>query len=246
MDVFDFGPQTFGQLNAADYDLHHDPGNTEAAVERIAALAAGGRVLEFAIGTGRIALPLAARGIPVTGLEASPEMVEKLREKPGGEAIEVVMGDMAAVTVPGPFDVAILVFNTLFNVLTQDGQVRCFENAAASLAPGGLFVIEAFVPEITRFHDGQCVRVNRIGADTAWLEAITHDPVAQRLDMQRMRITAEGTRLVPLALRYAWPAEIDLMARVAGMRLAHRWADWQMAPFTPTSRSHVSVYEKPA
>lgn len=240
----DFSPETFGLLNAEDYDTHHDPGTTEAAVALISDLAGQGRILELAIGTGRIALPLAAAGHDVSGIEASPEMVGRLREKPGGDAIPVTIGDMADVAVKGPFDHVFLVYNTLFNLTSQDAQVRCFRNVAKVLSPGGTFLIEAFVPDFSRFRDNQSVGINRIGMDHVWLDAIQHDPVAQQLAFQRVRITADGTQLVPLQLRYAYPAELDLMARLAGLVLDARWGGYDRQPFAAHSTMHVSLYRK--
>lgn len=240
-----FGPETFGELNAEDYDALHDPGTTSESVALIGELAAGGRVLELAIGTGRMALPLAATGLEVCGIEGSPDMVARLREKPGGKDIPVVTGDFADVAIDGPFDHVFLVFNTLFNLTSQDAQVRCFANVARCLAPGGTFLVETFVPDAEPARSSQNVRTMNVGFNSVWIEAALHDRVEQRIDFQRMRITQEGIRLVPLVMRYAWPAEIDLMARLAGLSLKHRWGGWNREPFTAESRMHVSVYEKP-
>ena len=241
-----FGPATFGALNAEDYDDLHDPGTTEAAVDLIARVAGKGRILELAIGTGRIALPLVARGHDLSGIEGSPEMVAKLREKPGGETIPVVIGDMADVAIDGPFDHVFLVFNTLFNLTCQEAQVRCFQNVADRLAPGGSFLVETFVPDLSGIKDGQRTRTKRLTMNEVWLEAATHDPVQQVIEFQRIRISEAGVRLVPLPMRYAYPPEMDLMARLAGLELEDRWGGWQGEPFTDTSKMHVSVYRKPA
>lgn len=241
-----FGPATFGTLNADDYDAVHDPGTTDASVALIAGIAPGKRLLELAIGTGRIALPLSERGFDVTGIEASPDMVAKLRAKPGGEAISVTIGDMADVDIDGAFDHAFLVFNTLFNLPSQETQIRCFANTAKRLAPGGTFLIETFVPDLSGFVDHQRVSTKRLDMSSVWLEAATHDPLTQRFEFQRIRITEGGVKLVPLPLRYAYPPEIDLMARLAGLRLKHRWGGWDKSAFTANSTSHISVYEKPA
>jgi SAM-dependent methyltransferase len=208
-------------------------------------LAAGGSILELAIGTGRIALPLARKGLNVTGIEASEKMVAKLREKPGGHAIPVAVGNMADVEVDGTFDHVFLVFNTLFNLPSQDDQVRRFGNVAQRLNPGGTFLIEAFVPDFTGFQGNQRVQTKRLDMSSVWLEATVHDPVRQRLEFQRIRVTEEGNRMVPLPMRYAWPAEMDLMAQLAGLRLRHRWGGWDKSAFTANSGYHVSVYEKP-
>jgi SAM-dependent methyltransferase len=240
-----FGPATFGTLNADDYDALHDPGTTDEAVALIAALAGAGRTLELAIGTGRIALPLSARGISVTGIEGSPEMIAKLRDKPGGDAIPVTMGDFADVAAEGLFDHIFLVFNTLFSLQSQEDQVRCFANVADHLAPGGTFLVETFVPDLSDFSNGQRVQTKHLDMHSVWLEAATHDPLRQLLEFQRIRITPEGMKLAPLPMRYAWPAEIDLMARLAGLELKHRWGDWTKGRFDAQSKMHISVYEKP-
>lgn len=242
----DFRPETFGDLNADDYDQHHDPGTTDAAVDLISRIAGSGRILELAVGTGRVALPLAAKGHDVSGIEGSPKMVEHLRQKPGGADLTVVIGDMADVDIEGPFDHVFLIYNTLFNLTSQDAQKRCFKNVARALNPGGSFLIEAFVPEHSQFQNNARVGINRMGMDHVWLDAIQHDPVSQQLNFQRVRITGEGTRLVPLQLRYAYPSELDLMAELAGLTLENRWGGYAEEPFTADSKMHVSVYRKPA
>ena len=239
-----FDAWSFGALNAADYDATQTPDSTEASVDRLAQLAGTGRVLELATGTGRIALPLAARGIDITGLEISPQMIAQLRAKPGGQALPVVEGDMADIPLEGPFDLVILVFNTLFNLQSQEAQVRCFRNVSRVLRPGGQFLVEAFVPEVTRFDDGQNLRVKHLDAERLVLDAILHDPVAQTLSMQRLHTDGAGSRLVPLFMRYAYPAELDLMAQMNGMTRSARWADWAMSPFTRHSRGHITLFRK--
>jgi SAM-dependent methyltransferase len=239
-----FTASTFGELNAADYDQLHDPGTTAETVALISELAGEGAILELAIGTGRIALPLAAKGHKVSGIEGSPEMVESMRRKPGGDAIDVAIGDIADVDIDGPFDHAFLVFNTLFNLQTQEDQIRCFHNTAKCLVPGGTFLVETFVPDLSGFRDGQRTTTKRLDMSSVWIEAALHDPVRQLLEMQRIRITEDGMQLVPLPMRYAWPSEIDLMARLAGMTLVHRWGGWDRRPFDASSTMHVSVYRK--
>ena len=238
-----YGPETFGKLNAEHYDVFH-PADADAlaAVDVLADLAAGGAVLELAIGTGRIALPLAERGLVVCGIEASQEMIAKLRAKPGGEAIAVTCGDMADVDVPGEFDLVFLVFNTLFNLTTQEGQVRCFANVARRLTARGVFVIEAFVPDVAHFVDRERVRTVAVTFDSAFLEASVHDPVSQTINYQYITLGEAGARLTPLPMRYAWPSEIDLMARLAGLQLRERWGGWDRSAFTAASSKHVSVY----
>ncbi len=239
-----FGSATFGEIYAEDYDVEHDPGTTAEAVQRLAEIAGTGKILELAIGTGRVALPLARRGLTVHGIDGSPAMVAKLREKPGGEAIPVSIGDFADVDIEGSFDLVFLIFNTLFNLTSQDAQVRCFENVAKRLNSDGQFLVETLVPDVTRFDDGQSVRTLHVDMESAVLEAAVHDPVQQVVEYQRVRMTNEGVNLSPLPIRYAWPGEIDLMARVAGMKLQHRWGGWDRSPFTATSKMHVSVYRK--
>ncbi len=240
-----YGPATFGALNAEDYDELHDPGTTDEAVALLADLADGGTVLELAIGTGRVALPLAARGLSVQGIDASPDMVAKLREKSGGDKIPVAIGDMADVAVDGEFDLIFLIFNTLFNLTSQEAQVRCVKNAAAHLTDNGLLVLEMFVPDIAQFHNHQNVRTARMSEKGVTLEAAQHDPVAQRVDYQYLRFTDAGLKRVPLPMRYAWPQELDLMAQLAGLERKHRWGGWHREPFTADSKMHVSVYGWP-
>jgi SAM-dependent methyltransferase len=215
-----------------------DPG-----VAFLASRAGAGRVLELGIGTGRYAIPLAARGVRIEGVDASPEMVARLRAKPGGEGIPVAMGDFARPPVDGPFSLAFVVFNTFFGLLTQEDQCRCFEAVATRLAPGGAFVLEAFVPDLGRFDRGQRLRVVRLGPDRLDLDAAQHDLATQRIDTHHVRLTPDGTRFVPISIRYAWPSELDLMARLAGLRLRERWGSFARAPFTSASGLHVSVYE---
>jgi SAM-dependent methyltransferase len=243
-----YGPETFGERFADVYDAwtrsRLPDGKTLESVDVLADLAAGGTVLELAIGTGRVALPLAARGLSVHGIDASEAMVAKLREKPGGDAIPVTIGDFADVGVDGSFDLVFLVFNTLFNLTSQDDQVRCFRKVARHLTASGVFVVETFVPDIAGFVDGQAVRVDQVASDSVVLEASVHDPVAQTVDYQYIVITQDGTRLYPVRMRYAWPSELDLMARLAGLELRERWGGWDRAPFTASSSGHVSVYSQ--
>lgn len=238
-----FDPETFGELNAHDYDLRNDPGTTAEAIALIREIAGTGRVLELAIGTGRIAVPLARAGVDISGVEGSPLMVERLREKPGAEHIPVVIGDIADVAIEGSFDHVFLVYNTLFNLQTQDAQLRCFANVAKRLNRGGTFLVEAFVPDFSSFQNRQRVGIRQMDRDMIWLDAVQHDPVGQLLEFQRVRLSEEGMRLVPLRLRYIWPAEMDLMAKLAGLRLADRWGGWNRETFGADSKMHVSLYE---
>jgi SAM-dependent methyltransferase len=236
----------FGERVAATYDEHSesmfDPAVVGPAVDTLAELAGDGGALEFAIGTGRIALPLAERGVRVAGIDNSEAMLARLREKPGAERIEAMVGDMAATRVDGEFSLVYLVFNTIFNLTTQDGQVACFENAAAHLRSGGRFVIEARVPELQRLPLGQTVLPWR--ADPGGMSFYVYDVVTQRLSGRHYYLEDGRIQPSPIEMRYVWPAELDLMARLAGMRLEHRWAGWGREPFTGLSPSHVSVYER--
>jgi SAM-dependent methyltransferase len=237
----------FGERVAAVYDEHSgdmfDRAVVDPAVGTLAELAGDGGALEFAIGTGRIALPLAERGVRVAGIDNSDAMLARLREKPGAERIDAVAGDMAATRVDGEFALVYLVFNTIFNLTTQDGQVACFQNAAAHLRSGGRFVIEARVPELQRLPLGQTVLPWR--ADPGGTSYYVYDVVTQRLSGQHFYLQDHRIQASPTEMRYAWPAELDLMARLAGMRLEHRWAGWRREPFTGLSPAHVSVYAKP-
>ena len=241
----EYGTKTFGELNAERYDAMYEElmaAETRDSVETLAELARGGKVLELAIGTGRVALPLAARGLEVHGIEASEEMVAKLREKPGGSAIPVEIGDMADVRVNETFDLIYLVFNTIFNLTTQEAQVRCFHNAARHLKAGGVFVVETVVPDLSGFVDGQRMKGSWVKMDSARFEIAIHDPVAQTVEFQRIVIGEEGMRMTPHFMRYAWPSELDLMAQLAGLERRERWAWWDRSPFTAGSISHVTVY----
>jgi SAM-dependent methyltransferase len=209
-------------------------------VDLLAELAGSGRALELGIGTGRIALPLAARGVSVSGIDASVKMVEKLREKPGGAAIPVVIGDFATASVEGEFSLAFAVFNAIWNLRTQDKQVACFENVARHLQPGGHFVIELFVPDLLNISPGHNIRPIR--ADTNGMSFDVYDVIEQRLTSHHYWIGRQGMRSFASEGRYVWPAELDLMAQIAGMKLSDRWGGWMREPFTESSRSHVSVY----
>ena len=232
---------SFGRETADIYD-DAPRGDEDEAVAFLAELAGDGPALELAIGTGRIALPLAARGIRVDGIDLSPEMVAKLREKPGGDALSVTMGDFAAVPVEGSYPLIYLVYNTFHNLLTQDDQVRCFENVAAHLTDRGVFVVEAGVPnDLHRLSGDQYVHAEELGLDEVWLDIGRHDPVGQRHEETHVRLRAEGVQLFPIVQRYTWPSELDLMARIAGLRLRERWDGWNHEPFTSTGNV-VSVY----
>lgn len=237
-------PDTYGERWADVYDeVHSFLVPSEDQLGLLAELAGGGRALELGIGTGRVALPLAASGVRVSGVDASPSMVERLRSKPGGGELEVSLGDMAKLSVTGEFNLVYVVFNTLFGLVTQAEQVACFRGVAGILSPAGTFCIECFVPNLTRFSGGQSLRVVRVGPDEVQVNASQHDPVSQRVAANMVRLDSSGVSVRPVRLRYAWPAELDLMAQLAGLRLRTRWQDWAQTPFTATSKEHVSVYE---
>jgi trans-aconitate methyltransferase len=237
-----YGPETYGDRIADVYDGLYENLDTEGAVETLASLAGDGPVLELAIGTGRLALPLVERGLEVHGIDASEAMVAKLRDKSGGDRVRVTMGDFADVAVDGRYALIFVAFNTLFGLPTQDDQLRCFANVAARLADGGVFVVEAFFPDLARFDRGQRPHVSIVEAGRVMIDAARHDPVEQRIDSQHVIITQEGTKLYPVSIRYAFPPELDLMARLAGLELQNRWGGWHREPFTADSPRHVSVY----
>ena len=241
-----FGGGFFDERVSSVYDERvagmFDPAVVRPVVRKLVALAGKGRALEFGIGTGRIALPLTERGVAVAGIDLSEAMVARLRAKPGGEDIEVVVGDFARARVDGEFSLVYLVFNTIFNLVTQDDQVACFENAAAHLRPGGRFVIETAVPDLQRLPPGQTVIPFR--ADPEGMSFDVYDVVTQRFSSQHFVLVEGKVEAYPVELRYAWPSELDLMARLAGLRLQSRSGGWQQEPFTSLSRTHVSVYEK--
>ena len=234
-------PSFYGDRWAAVYDDHHRHAGPGARGGVPGRPGGDGRVLELAIGTGRVALPLAARGITVEGVDASAAMVERLRAKPGGESVPVTVGDMARAPVSGRFRLVYLVFNTLFGLLSQARQAQCFANVARVLEPGGMFVIECFVPDLARFDHDQRVQARSVTEDAAIIEVSRHDKVQQRVTTQMITLDGQGVHLRPVAIRYSWPAELDLMADRAGLRLAERHAGWHRRPFTSASDSHVSV-----
>ncbi len=240
----DYDASTYGERIAEIYDEWYPSLDAEAAVEFLAALAGTGPVLELGIGTGRIALPLVRRGIPVRGIDASHAMVEKLRAKPDGDGLPVTIGDLADVDVEEHYPLVFVAFNTLFCLPTQEDQLRCFENVAARLSEGGAFVVEAFVPDLTRFERNQRVGVEDIEPDRVRLEFSKHNPLTQQVESRHVVVTEQGIKFYPLKVRYAYPSELDLMARIAGLRLRERWGGWRRDRLTPASVTHVSVYER--
>ena len=233
----------FDEAVAAVYDDDPaivDPAAVVPVVDLIAELAGSGRALELGIGTGRIALPLAGRGVPVHGIELSRAMVARLRAKPGSDAIDVTIGDFATVRVDGTFAVAYLVFNTIMNLTTQAAQVACFRTVAAQLEPAGCFVVEVLVPDLRRLPPGDRERVFA-WSDTHW-GVDEYDVATQAVTSHHFSVTDGTIERSSTPFRYVWPAELDLMAELAGMRLRDRWGGWQREPFTNESRTHVSVW----
>ncbi|MER5770652.1 class I SAM-dependent methyltransferase [Streptomyces sp. NPDC001985] len=237
----------FGERVAAVYDQREGemfaPGVVDPTVDFLAGLAGGGRALELAIGTGRIALPLARRGVEVHGIDVSRAMVGRLRAKPGGEAIGVTIGDVATARVDGTFSLAYLLFNTIMNLTTQAEQVACFRNAAAHLEPGGRFVIEVMVPDLRRLPAGQNAVPHHVGPDR-WAVDI-YDVATQATSSNYIAFADGRGELFSIPFRYVWPSELDLMAQLAGLTPRERWDGWTREPFTSESRRHVSVWEKP-
>jgi SAM-dependent methyltransferase len=238
----------FGERVAAGYDESaaemFEPAVVGPVVEFLAGLAGQGAALELGIGTGRIALPLAQRGIRVHGIDLSEAMVARLRAKPGAEQIGVTIGDFATTTVEGRFSVAYLVFNTIMNLTTQDEQVACFQNVAAHLQPGGCLVIEVGVPDLRRLPPGETVRAFKVSATRLGFDE--YDVVSQGLISHHYSVVDGKLEVFSPPFRYVWPSELDLMARLAGMSLRERWSGWKREPFTSDSTNHVSVWEKGA
>lgn len=238
----------FGERLAERYDESSpemfDAAVVDPAVDFLADLAGEGAALELGIGTGRIALPLSQRGIPVHGIDLSEAMVARLRAKPGGDAIPVAIGDFATTTVERTFTVAYLVFNTINNLTTQEEQVACFQNVAAHLEPGGCFVIEVGIPQLQRLPAGETVRPFDVSPHHLGFDE--YDTASQGLISHHYSLVDGVWEAASTPFRYVWPAELDLMARLACMRLCERWSGWKREPFTSESRKHVSVWERSA
>jgi SAM-dependent methyltransferase len=243
-----YGPATYGDRIAGIYDdLYAEvpyAGEVATTVAFLSSLAGAGPALEMGIGTGRVALPLAAAGVEVHGIDASVAMVERLHAKTGGDVIPVTIGDFADFSLDTRFTLIYVPFNTFFALLTQDDQVNCFRAAARHLMPDGVFVVEAFVPDIARFDRGQRVSAIQIEPDLVSLEVTKHDQIAQSSDSQHVILREDGIRFYPVKIRYAYISELDLMARLAGLRLRERWADWDRSPLTTGSQKHISVWER--
>jgi SAM-dependent methyltransferase len=244
-----FDPGEYGRHIGALYDSLVDaafPTDTDATVALLAELADGGPVLEFGVGTGRLALPLARLGLAVSGIDGSAEMLDQLRKKPGGAAMPLRVGNFADTRLDGDFALVVLAANTIFALPSQDAQVQAFRNAAAHLRPGGHFVLEAWVPDLGDFRAGRALRIVSVQDRRVVLEAAELDPVEQHMRTTKLFCGPDGLQAFPANHRYAWPAELDLMAWLAELNRVHRWASWRRDPYTATSRQHVSVYRKDA
>lgn len=237
-----FGPDVAERFDER-YAHQADPAVVDPAVDFLAALAGNGAALELGIGTGRIALPLVRRGVPVHGIDLSEAMVEKLRAKPGGDRIAVTIGDFATARVDETFSVAYLVVNTIMNLTTQEEQVACFRNVADHLEPGGCFVVEVLVPKLQRLPPGERFQPFDVSPTHLGFDEI--DVATQRLVSHHYWIEDDKVEVLSPPFRYVWPAELDLMAQLAGMSPRERWEDWERSPFTNDSKKHVSVWEKP-
>jgi SAM-dependent methyltransferase len=248
MTMPDYDPTAYGAAVADVYDELYgdDVFDTEGAIHLLRQLAGDGPVLELGVGTGRLALPLVAGGLRVHGVDASADMLDRLRAKPGGAEVVVTQADFSAFELSERFSLAVLAVNTIFALPSQDAQVRCFERVAAHLQAGGCFVVEAFVPNPARFAEGQSVRLRAMTDGRVALDIARIDPTTQFMYTTQVHLRNGGLRLHPANHRYAWPAELDLMARLAGLELEDRWEDWQRTPFSGTSQFHVSVYRQPS
>ena len=248
MPMSDYDERSFGEHWAPFYDAIYSEVE-DSTIDLLEGYAGSPpRALELAIGTGRVALPLVDRGVEMTGIDISEEMISKLREKPGGEAVKIAVGDFADVTVEGRFPLVFLGFNTLFALLTQERQITCFQNVAAHLESGGRFVLDCFVPDMKRWDDHNTrMGVSSISsAEEHAYEMSIHHPLEQKTTSHVVRRLADGeTVVLPVNIRYAWPSEMDLMARLAGLELENRWGWYDRRPFTEASGQHVSVYRKP-
>ncbi len=239
--MMQYDESTYGDRIANTYDKfysEYDP----ALIELLFELAGNGPVLELGIGTGRIALPLQKKGVIVQGIDASPAMIQKLRSKPQGDKIEVLTGSFAQFSLDERFQLVYVVFNTFFGLLTQTDQVQCFRSVSDHLLPDGLFLIEAFVPDLSRFIDHQTVRAVNQSEDVVQFDVSQVDPVSQQVTSQHISLSNAGNEMYPVKLRYAWPSELDLMAQLAGLSLNHRWGSWYKEEFTKHSTKHISVY----
>jgi len=240
----EYSESTYGERIAEIYDQWYSDFD-QSIIPTLVELSQGGRALELGIGTGRIALPLRDAGIEVHGIDASQAMLDKLKAKPGGESIQITLGNFVEVDVEGHYDLIFVVFNTFFALFTQDEQIRCFKNVVNRLTPNGVFVIEVFVPDMARYVDNQTVRVTAIDDNNVRLEVTQVDMITQQTNSKQIHLSEEGIRMYPVQVRYAWPSELDLMARLAGLSLQHRWGTWRKDDLTNESGKHISVYGHP-
>lgn len=234
---------TYGQRCADVYDKWFGS-YEDLAIDILEEFAEKGRALELGIGTGLIALPLAARGVVVEGIDSSPAMISCLRAKPAGDSIKVTMGNFADVDVDEKFSLIFVLFNTFFALQSQEEQLRCFRNVANRLTQGGVFVLEAFSPATTLYNGREDIKVTSVTSDRVSLKVSEHDPARQKLKSQHIVIINNEVKLFPVDIRYAWPSEMDLMARLAGLRLRNRWGNWNQKEFTSNSDKHISIYER--
>lgn len=241
--MVDYSEKTYGERIAGVYDQWYSEFD-KAAIEVLFKLSKGGRVLELGIGTGRIALPLSRTGVAVEGIDASEAMVARLHSKPGGKNIPVTLGNFAEVAVEGDFSLIYVVFNTFFALLTQAEQVRCFQKVARHLTADGVFLIEAFVPDLTRFTGGQATRTVNIDDQCVQMDVSQLELDKQLISSQHVVLTNQETQFYPVKLRYVWPSEMDLMAKLSRLKLKERWSDWKKSPFTAASGKHISIYER--
>lgn len=242
----DYDPGHYGRVVGESYDeLYSSVPDTDLTVERLASWADGGRILEFGLGSGRLALPLAARGLEVHGIEGSVEMEALLRAKPGAEAIRTTLGNFADTDLGERFELVVLALNTIFGMPDQQQQVACFQNAARHLEPGGRFVVEGFVIDPTRFRDGPVISPRLWGEQGVELQVQAYDPATQQIDTRNIHLGDHGVRVMAVMNQYAAPRELDLMAQIAGLELEERCGGWNGEPFGVLSRKHVSLYRKP-
>ena len=240
----EYTSSTYGDRIAGVYDEFYGPTDVRERVDVLVELASGGRALELGIGTGTYALPLVEHGVEVHGIESSRAMVDQLRAKDGGETLPVTVGDFADVDVAGTFSVVFVISNTFFMLTSQEEQVRCFQNVASHLDETGIFLLHAFVPDVSMYDGGQHLSTDLPDLASVRFNVSVHDTMNQLNDFRHVDLTEQGVRMYPGRLRYVWPSEMDLMARLAGLRLRERWEDWRRSTFTSQSRSHVSIYER--
>ena len=239
----EYTSSTYGDRIAGVYDEFYGQTDVSERVDVLVDLASGGRALELGVGTGTYALPLAARGVETHGIDSSKAMVDELRAKDGGESMPVTIGDFADVDVEGAFLLVFVISNTFFMLTSQEEQIRCFQNVASRLDETGVFLVHAFVPDVSMYDGGQHLSADLPDLTSVRFNVSVHDAMNQVVDFRHVELTEQGVRMYPGRLRYVWPSEMDLMARLAGLRLRERWADWSRSPFTSQSRSHVSIYE---